>query len=174
MVKGLQRSLSRGSAGRQEVIKQTIKVNRASMTVDGATGIGFGTLVIGDLPDGNILLLGAVAYFSFAGAGGQATLSDTWNGDFSVGTAPNADTSLAAAEIDIIGSTPTTVAVAEVSPRTRGVSVTATNAAIIDNTDGALELNLNLLIDDADIGADDLVFLVTGELYLAYVVLGDD
>jgi len=174
MTKGLPRSTARGAAARQEIMKQTIKVKNGSLVVNGATGVGFGSLVIGDLPEGNILILGATSYFAFAGAGGQATLSDTWNGDYSVGSAPTADASLAGAEIDIIGSTPTTVAVAEVSPRTRGVSVTATNAAVIDNTDGSAELNLNLLIDDADISADGLVFTVNGELMLAYIVLGDD
>jgi hypothetical protein len=174
MTKGLPRSMSRGSASRQEVVKQTIAVRNASLTLDGATGVGFGSVVIGDLPEGNILLLGAVAYFAFAGAGGQATLSETWNGDYAVGTTPASDGTLSAADIDIIGSTPTTVAVAEVSPRTRGVSVTATNVAVLDNTDGSLELNLSLLIDDADVSADDLVFTVNGELHLAYILLGDD
>jgi len=165
--------MSRGPAARQEIIKQTITVRNQTIVVDGAAGIGFGTLVIGDLPDGNILLLGAVAYMAFAGAGGQATLAEAWNGDYGIGTAANGDTTITGAEIDIIGSTPL-LAVAEVTPRTRGVSVTATNAAIIDNTDGSLELNLNLLIDDADISADDLVFIVNGEVHLAFAVLGDD
>jgi len=174
MVKGLRRSLARGTAASQQIIKQTIAVRAAPLLVDGAAGVGFGSVVIGDVPEGNLLLLGAMAYFQFDSAGGQAGLVDTWNGDYSVGTTPASDGTLTAADIDIVGSTPTTVAVAEDSPRTRGAGVTATNAAIVDNTDGSLELNLNVLIDDADISADDVALTATGEVTLVYVVLGDD
>lgn len=176
MTKGLPRSTGRGAQGaqRQEIIKQTIPFKNVPIVVDGASGVGFGTAVIGDLPDGNILLLGAVAYLQVDSAGGQAGLVDTWNGDYSVGTAPTADASLAGAEIDIIGSTSLPAAVAEDVARTRGVSVTATNAAVIDNTDGSLELNVNVLIDDADISANGIALTLTGELYIAYIVLGDD
>lgn len=175
-MKGLPRSTGRGAsnAQRQDVIKQVIKFKNVAILVDGATGVGFGSAVIGDLPQGNILLLGAVAYVQVDSAGGQAGLGDTWSGDYSIGTAPTADATLSGAEIDIVGSTAIGPAVAEDAPRTRGVSVTATNAAVLDNTDGSLELNLNLLIDDADISADDVALTLTGELYLVYVALGDD
>jgi hypothetical protein len=165
--------MSRGAPQRQEIIKQTIVVRDGALTVDGATGVGFGALVIGDLPEGNILLLGAVGYFTFAGPT-SADLADDWEGDYGVGTTPADDATITAADIDVIGSTAIVAATAEASPRTRGVGVTATNAAILDNTDGSLELNLSLLIDDADIGADDIIMTVNGELFLAYIVLGDD
>jgi hypothetical protein len=174
MVKGLRRSLARGAAVAQEVIKATYTVRALPIVVDGATGVGWGTAVLGDLPEGNILLLGAVSYMQFDSAGGQAGLSDTWNGDYGIGTTPASDGTITAGDIDVIGSTAATVAASEDSPRTRGVSVTATNGAVLDNTDGSLELNLNLLIDDADISADDVALTATGELHIAYIVLGDD
>jgi len=174
MGKGLIRSTSRGSALRQEIVKQTFKVSALAMTVNGASGVGFGSAVIGALPEGNILLLGAVAYLGFAGPGGNEGLVDTWNGDFGVGTTPASDATIAGTDIDIIGSTPTTVAVAEVAPRTRGVGVTATNGAVLDNTAGTLEVNVSLLVDDADISADAIAFVVAGEVHLSYVMLGDD
>lgn len=173
MVKGLARSISRGAPARAPIIKQTFKVTNGSLTVDGASGVGFGSLVIGDLPAGNILLLGAVAYFQFAGPT-SASVADDWEGDYGVGTTPAGDATITGADIDVIGSTAIAAATAELSPMTRGVAATATNAAILDNTDGSLELNLSLLVDDADIGADDLVFTVNGHLIISYVVLGDD
>ena len=63
-------------------------------------------------------------------------------------------------------------AVAEVSPRTLGFSTA--NGAIFNNTDGSLELNLNVLVDDADIDADDIPCTADGELFIAYIMLGDD
>lgn len=173
MTKGLLRSLARANPLHASIVKKRIPFSAASIVVAGASGVGFGSVVIGDLPAGNILLLGATAYATFTGPG-SASLSDTWEGDFGVGTTPAGDGTISGADIDIIGSTAIAAATAEVSPRTRGVGVTATNAAILDNTDGSLELNLSLLVDDADISADDIAIAATGELNIAYIVLGDD
>ena len=174
MAKGLPRSLSRGSAIQQEVIKQTFTVRDLVVSVS-ATGaaIGFGSGVVGDFPEGNILLLGAVSYFSFAGSGSDANLSDTWSGDYGVGSAPTADADLGdATDVDIITSTAIGAASAEAIGRTRGTQATTT---ILDNTDGSLELNLNVLIDAADITDDESVNItVNGELTVLYSVLLDD
>jgi len=62
-------------------------------------------------------------------------------------------------------------ATARVSPVVRATGVTA---AIFDNTDGSLEINLNLIIDDATISADDVEFTASGVLEIVYCVLGDD
>lgn len=173
-MKGLIRSLSRGrSQLKQNVTRHKIRVENLSVTVS-ATGsaVGFGTAVAGDIPEGNILLLGAAAYLTLAGSGSDANLVDTWNGDFAVGSAPDADGSLAGAEVDMLPSTAVGPAVAEVSPRTRSVNATQ---VMLDNTDGSLEMNLNVLIDAADITDDQSVILtVNGEIELVYIVLGDD
>lgn len=172
MSKGLPRSMSRGSALRQEVMKQTFVAKNVAVTVDGATGVGWGTAVIGDLPAGNILLLGAVAYMQFTTA--DAGVQAAFDGDYSIGSTPTADATISGTDADIIPSTALGAATAKVSPRVRGVSTTSLNGAILDNTDGSLELNLNLIIDDANISADDVAFTATGELILLYAVLGDD
>jgi hypothetical protein len=100
----------------------------------------------------------------------DADVIATFDGDYSIGSAPTADNALAGAEVDIIASTPLGAATAKVSPLVRA---TKASAAVLDNTDGALEVNLNLLIDDAAIsGAAD--FTVDGVVILSYVVLGDD
>lgn len=173
MTKGLQRSLSRGPNTTAAVVKQVVKIRDVEVEVS-ATGaaVGFGTTVIGDLPAGNILLLGAVMYLQLAGSGTDANLTATWDGDFSVGSAATADVTLSGAEVDIIASTALGVATAEVSPTVRATNATQ---AILDNTDGSLELNLNVLIDAASITDDETVTLTAnGELYLLFSVLGDD
>jgi hypothetical protein len=173
MVKGLPRSLARGAAIRQEIIKQTFVVKDLEVTVS-ATGsaIGFGSAVLGDLPEGNILFLGAVSYLEFAGSGADANLTDTWSGDYGVGTTAAGDATITGADVDIIASTALGAATAEVVARTRGTNATQ---VILDNTDGSLELNLNALIDAANIVDDESVVLtVNGEVTVLYSVLGDD
>ena len=88
-----------------------------------------------------------------------------------IGSAPTADATLSGSEVDIIASTALGAATAGVSPRARGTNATQ---VILDNTDGSLELNLNLLIDDANISADSQSLTASGELHIVYSVLGDD
>jgi hypothetical protein len=167
---GLPRSMANAAPGRvtTPIVKQTIPVTARTISVaDGAPG--FGSVVLGDIPEGNILLLGAVSYLRFATA--DADVVAAFDGDFSIGTAPTVDNDLAdTGEADLIASTPIGAATAKVSPLVRATNATQ---SIIDNTDGSLEVNLNLLIDDAAIsGAAD--FTVDGVVMLSYVVLGDD
>lgn len=172
MTKGLVRSLSRGNPLLQPIIKQKLIVDTTITISSTGAAIGFGTVLIGDFPEGNILLLGTVGYLDFAGSGVDANLIDTWSGDFAIGSAPTADNALAGAEVDILSSTAIGPATAEVIGRTRSA---LSGDSILDNTDGSLELNLNMLIDAADITDDQSVIItVTGEINIAYVMLGDD
>lgn len=182
MSKGLPRSLGQADAAKHAVVTRRVNVDNVVVAVS-ATGaaVGFGTGVIGDFPEGNILFMGAVAYLAFAGSGSDANLSDTWSGDYSVGTTATADVTLSGTEVDIVASTAIGAATSEVIAATRGVTGSdATDGGllaplILDNTDGSLEINLNLLIDAADITDDQSVNItVSGEVYLAYAVLGDD
>lgn len=174
MGKGLPHSVSRGNPQVQETIKQNFKLKNLALQVDGATGVGFGTAVIGDFPQGNILFLGAMSYLQFT-ATSASGITTTYDGDYSVGTVATADTDVSdSGEADIIASTALGAATAKVSPVVRGVGGSALVGVIFDNTDGSLELNLNLLIDDADISADDIDFTVTGNVMTLYSVLMDD
>jgi hypothetical protein len=176
MGKGLPRSTGRGGPLRQEIIRQTIAVRDVEVTVD-ATGaaIGFGSAVIGDLPEGNVLFLGAVAYMQFSGSGADANLTADWEGDFGIGTTPAGDATITNGDVDVIQSTALAAATDEVGPRTRGTSLAADCGEIHDNTDGSLELNLNVLVDAADITDDESVVLTAnGELQLTYIMLLDD
>ncbi len=173
MTKGLQRSLSRAphASGKSVTKTATFVATALAMNVDGATGVGWGTAVIGDLPEGNILFHGADVYLQFTGPT-SGNVVDTYEGDFAVGSTPADDGTLTAGDVDFIPSTALAAATAEVSPRTRGVSTA--NGVVFDNTDGSLEINVNFLIDDADVSADTLAFTVDGEVKLTYTVLGDD
>lgn len=174
MTKGLTRSLSRGPALKQHMLKQTFVAKALAFTVDGLSGVGFGTVVLGDFPEGNILFHGAIGYMSFAGPGGSADLDDNWEGDYGIGTTPAADGTLTNADVDLLPSTALAAATAEVSPRTRIPSTDALNGVILDNTDGSLEINLNVLVDDANIGADGIAITADGEFQILYTVLLDD
>lgn len=173
MSKGLPRSLSRGSPAVSEIVKQTIKLDNVPLISSGATGVGFGTAVFGDFPEGNILILGLVSYIQVKKdtVAGAAGVIDAFTGSYSVGSAPTADATLSGGEIDLIPATTLAAATAGVSPLTRAVNAAQ---AILDNTDGTLEINLNLLLDDASVSADTQHLKVSGQLFLAYIVLGDD
>ena len=168
-MKGLPRSLARAQLS--SIMNTSIRVKDLTVSVaDGAPG--FGTAVLAGLPQGNILYLGAVSYLQFTTA--DADISATFDGDYAIGTVPTANNSLAdAGDADIVPSTAFGAATAKVSPVIRGASTDALGGLIIDNTAGTLELNLNVLIDDAAIsGAAD--FTVQGSVHIAYVLLGDD
>lgn len=172
MAKGLPRSRNRGSVARSPIVRLTLKVSNVAISVAGTTGVGWGTAVIGDLPEGNILLLGAVAYMQFTGPT-SASLVDTFDGDYGIGSTPADDGTITNGDVDIVQSTALGAATAEVSPLARGTSASSAAGVILDNTDGSLELNLNLLIDDANISGT-VAMTATGTLHLSYIVLGDD
>jgi len=174
MTKGLTRSLSRGPAAAQLITKRSIAFDDLTITVS-ATGAaaGFGSTVVADFPEGNILFLGAVAYVAFAGSGSDANLSDTWSGDYSMATAPLANAAIDTdAERNVIYTSAVGPAGSEVISAVRGEK---SGIAVFDNTDGSLEINLNLTVDAADITDDQSVDITaSGVLHIAYVVLGDD
>lgn len=165
-MKGLLRSLARSH---KVPVTRTIKASSLALEVDGASGVGFGSAVLADFPQGNIRVIGAVANMQFTGPT-SGSLADTWQGDFAIGSTPASDGTLTGADVDIVASTALAAATAEVSPKTRGTG----SGVLLDNTDGSLEMNISLLVDDANISADDLDFTVDGELYISYQVLGDD
>lgn len=168
MGKGLPRSSARGAPQRQEIIKHNVVLRNLNVAItDPGAAVAFAAAVIGDLPEGNILLLGAIANLKFTK--GNANIIDAFNANFSIGSAPTADNALAGAEVDLLPST-AVVGVAGVSAVTRAANATQ---VMLDNTDGSLEINLNLTVADASISANSSL-IVTGEVYLAYIVLGDD
>ena len=178
MAKGLPRSHSNANKSLAPIIKDTfvIKDKTVTLTEDAGGQPAWATLQVGDFPEGNILFLGAVSYFQFAGSGSDADLVDTWEGNYGVGTTPSTDDTdpIATTMEDIVKVVDIAAATAEVSPKTRSTSTDGEAGVLYDNTDGSLELNLNILVDAADITGDDSVLTINGELYVSYVVLGND
>lgn len=173
-MKGLPYSRSRGRKLDQAAVKDRIDLSGRTVTVT-ATGsaIGFGSAVISDFPEGNILLLGIAGSIGFTGSGSDADLSDTWSGDFGIGSTPASDATISGADVDMIASTAIGAASSEAIALARYAE--AHGDTILDNTDGSLEVNLNLLIDAADITDDASVEItLSGALDLCYVVLYDD
>lgn len=174
-MKGLIRSLKRGGhLTKQNVTRHKIVLKDLVCNVS-ATGaaVGIGSVVAGDIPEGNVLLLGATGYLQFAGpSGGSTNLVDTWEGDVAVGSVADSDGSHSGGEVDMLPSTAIGPATSEAIARTR---LTNATQVMLDNTDGSLEVNLNLIIDAADITDDQNVDItVNGEIELCYIVLGDD
>jgi hypothetical protein len=170
-MKGLPRSRSRGRPEVNPIQKLRIAIDETMQFTGITTTVVRQEVVIGDFPEGNILLLGATGYVGLTGPT-SADLSDTFAGDFSVGSAPNADTSLSGSEVDILPATALGPATAEAIALTRAANATA---VMLDNTDGSLEVNLNVLIDADNItNAVAVDIAVQGFVDIAYIVLGDD
>lgn len=173
MSKGLPYSTKRGEPGAVQVVrKHVIPVVNLSLTASaGVAAVGFGTAVVGDLPEGNILFLGGVSYLQFTTS--DTDITTTWTGNYSVGTVPTADNDVADTdEANLIASATLNAATARVSPVTKGTNATA---VVLNNADGSLEINLNLLVADAAFtDSQSATFTVNGTIQLVYIVLGDD
>jgi len=174
MSKGLPRSLSRGVPGKKGVYSLNLAIERTSVVItDPGAAAAWGTLAIGQLPQGNLLILGLVSYLKFTKNG--AGIVDTFDGDYAIGTAPStSNIALATNKADLIASTAfASAAAAGVTAMFRAASAAALAGTIFDNTDGSLELNLNILLDDAAVTATAAVF-VEGSISVQLGVVGDD
>ena len=172
MSKGLNRSLARSASLGARVIKQRIVITDLPLTVVGATLVGFGFAIASSLPQGNILFLGGVANLKFSGPG-DANLDDTWGGAFSLGTTGTTSVSLTGDNINLIDETSVTAIANEVTAVHRAITEEADKAFILDNTDGALDVNVSLIIADVFISGT-VTLTVDGEVELSYVMLLDD
>jgi hypothetical protein len=171
-MKGLPRSIRRAAPTQGSVLKRLrIQLEDKAITVaDGAPG--YGTVVIGDFPEGNVVYFGGVAMLQFTKT--DADIIATFEGDAALGTAATADGTLSGAEVDLIASASMGAAATDgVSPNTRYASAVALSGTVFDNTDGSLEINLNVLIDDGSISAAGSL-TVDGWVEILYAVLGDD
>lgn len=147
-----------------------VEFNKLSFLVT-ATGaaIGFGTVVLGALPRGMLHITDAKGSIRLSTIDTDPIAA--WNGDVSVGTTATADNALATTEVNILPSTPVGPAVARVAPAVvaRKTAPDTTSAATLlaasrfDNTAGDLELNLNFIIDAADMAdTTTAIFLADG------------
>lgn len=168
-MKGLPRSLARAPKTAPALRRVTINVKALQVTItDPGAAVGFGAAAFGTLPEGNVLIVGAIANLILSSA--SAGITSTFTSNFAVGTGATADATLSGNEVNIIPSTGTSAATAKVSPLTRGANSTA---VMIDNTAKDQNLQMNITVPDASLTAGS-VMQVDGVVHLAYVVLGDD
>jgi hypothetical protein len=178
MTRGHKRALDRAARkpGSNGLLFRTVKIDKTIVIPDPGAAVAFASAVIEGLPQANLWIGCALAYFTVQDVGGAGLIA-AFQGNLAIGSAPTADATLSGAEVDIIPSTAFTAA-AGVTPRTRAAPASAAslmtnNATFLDNTDGSLELNANITIQDASITAQATV-RVTGELHLVMATMGDD
>jgi hypothetical protein len=177
MTQGLARELARVPFGQEFGFRRyRVPVRNKVVNVAAAgAGVGFGTVVLAGLPQGYLLYAGGVAQLGFSTA--DTDVVAAFEGQFSIGTTPDADGTLATTEIDLIAATDITAA-SRVVPGTIGHHANSSGASslqLIDNSAGTAELNLNVTIDAADItDAEDADLTVNGYVDLVFCIVGDD
>lgn len=171
MSKGYPRGLGRGKAQKQIVTKLRLPIEHTVNVAAAGAGIGFGTVVLGGLPEGHLKIMASAINLQLTGPT-SADLSDTWDGDFGVGSTPLTDATISGTDEDLIAETALGAATAEVSP----VHVVPNGVDhVLDNTDGSLEVNLNVLIDAADIvDATNVDLLAEGYMEITLITMLDD
>lgn len=149
--------------------KTVLTLASTPVTVANTTGASFGGVKLYDFPEGRLLILGCVANLGFSWIGED--IAQDGSGDFSMGTTITADATLNGTDVDLLASS------AMLDPFVGGIG-TGTGvlaaSAQFDGTSTAKDLNLNIIIDDADVadGASDIV-LVTGTVAIHWINLGD-
>lgn len=193
MSKGLQRSLrnrlygapnaagspngtgvSAKQYGGQAVQKTVISlVNAAVVLADNAGVVAYGSLKVYDMPEGLFLFLGAVADLALTKS--STGVNADWDGDVSLGTvAANNGATLATTEQNLIPTTSTPQAVSGVT--TGDCKSTSTESGVIfDGTGTAVDVYLNLLVDDADhdVTGTACNLIVNGTITILWANLGD-
>ncbi len=183
MTKGLPRALGRAPNGTEQFVRRLrVPINTSVTAAAAGAGVGFGTVVIGKLPEGNVLLLSAGGYFNFSST--SANLVATWGGNFGVGSTTTAAGALTTTEVNIISSSAIAASVAKVSNNNRGLfagsnasasAFTASPPVLVNNVAAGVSLNFNIAVNAADItDATSAPITVTGYFDLVYMVLGDN
>jgi len=142
---------------------------------DQSSTVQYGGVKVYDFPQGVICSLGATVNGAIT-LGVTGTITATWGGYFSLGTATAGnDADLTSTEDDILGKTAVTTAVAKVGAVT-GYSVatqlTESAAVWLDGHTTASDVYLNLAVtDEATHTSGTGTF--TGTIKLAWIYLGD-
>jgi hypothetical protein len=144
-----------------------VEVKDKQVTVSATTGTGVGSAVLEELPDGMLFIAAATAVLDFTSS--AEDLANGWNGDYAIGTSPTTDATIVGTESNLIPVTAIGPASGRVIGPTRGTRNSPIN---IDNFSGSAEVNINLLVDAANITDNrSAVITVNGtiDLLLSYV-----
>ena len=147
------------------VMHQTVLTCAAvPVSVVGASGVGFGGAKIYTFPEGRILVLGVTASLKVDPLASNLEAAD--GGDYGIGTTIVSDADLGdTTDVDLCPAT-------SIDPIGTAVGAALAASAHFDGTSSAKMVNLNLLIDDADIGGTEIVGM-TGTVTLTWINLGD-
>jgi len=151
------------------VHKSVINIpNSITITDDPGTG-AYGGIKCYEFPEGMIMVLGVVPDLTASSASGtDHGIAAAADGDFSIGTVGCNSGSLTSTEANIIAST----AIAQFAT-TAGVIKGANAAAVlVDGHTTEPGLYLNVIFDDADCSAND-VLTIGGSLTVYWINLGD-
>lgn len=160
-------SISGGVGSQKTVITF---VNTPLPLIDTPATVARCALKVLDLPEGDILIQSAVLNLVLTKS--AAGVNADWDGDVGVGTAAAAaDATLSGTEQNIIPTTPTPQAVAGVTTA-KGRS---TAQVILDGTTTAVDVYLNVLVDDADQDATTTPtnLIANGTLTIIWASAGD-
>ena len=174
-MKGLPRSLARASDISIPVKKLVIPIHGEFDVAAVGAAIGFGTDLLGVLPEGYLHLLSAAFILKATRDSGNVAAA-TFNLKVAFGTVATANADLTdAGNQDIVPATDLGAAVGGVSPTKVQNNVPAEIASIIDNTAADKEVHMNMSIPAADITNDGTASIgLSGAVQLNYIRLFDD
>lgn len=160
-------------AGNGAVHKTTLTLTNTTVALtDNAGVVAYMGVKVYDMPEGAILMLGSVLNLVITK---DATgVNADWDGDIGLGTITAASTTpLATTEQNIIPTTATPQAAAATT--TAVAQSTATENAVVDGTGTAMDVFLNVLVDDADhdVTSTATNFIFNGTITLFWTNLGD-
>lgn len=158
--------------GRMRTTEFTFTDVELALTDEPST-VAYGGLKIYDFPQGYIYFQSGC--MDLALTKDSAGVDDDWNGDIGVGTATAGnDGTLSSTEQNVIPTTATPTASSGVT--TGDCVSTATEHAIVDGTSTALDLYVNILVDDADhdVTTTPCNLILNGTLVVVWLSMGDN
>lgn len=154
------------------VHRTTLRLTSKAIALADAAGVvAYAGLKIYDFPEGNIVILDAIANLTVGKS--SAGVIDAWDGDFSVGTVTASNNAtLSSTEQDII---PTTATPQAVAGDTTAKGRLATSPVVLDGTGGAKDAYLNFLVDDTDhdVTTTPANLVVSGDITIVWCTAGD-
>jgi hypothetical protein len=158
-----------GLASSGDVVQQTVLfLDHTPITTVGATGVGFGSVLLGAFPAGRILLLGTTVSLAFPIISTEGDLANTADGDFAMGTIACTDGDLTdATDVNILPKTATSA-----NSLSTAVGAALAASAQIDGTSTDVPVYISVALDDAETDETSIVG-ATGTVTLTWVNLGD-
>lgn len=155
--------------GSNFIHRTILQLTNAPVTVANVTGASFGSIKVYDFPETRFQLVGGNWDLKFDWS--AESIVQDGSGDASLGTTATADATLGGTDVDLAASAALT------DPFVAGIGYVAGSLVKDTEFDGsgtAKDMNLNIIIDDADVSnADTDTVLVTGTIEFVWISYGD-